>query len=69
MPMWTSDRRIYVDAMRTRVVPEDSPEAAYLLVGAGGQIPEDEARRYGLIGDKAVEGPPETRALRRAKTK
>lgn len=78
MPMWTSDRRIYVDATRTRVVPEDSPEAAYLLVGVGGQIPEDEARRYGLIGEKATEGPPhtkavrgapETRAVKRAKTK
>lgn len=78
MPMWTSNRRICVDATRTRVVPEDSPEAAFLLVGVGGQIPEEEARRYGLIGGKAteeppetkaVEGPPEARAVKRAKTK
>ncbi len=62
MPTWTSDRRLYVNADRSAVVPGDSQEAAYLLVAEGGELPLAEAERYGLLGDKAVAGPPANKA-------
>lgn len=48
--MWQSDERLYVNRARTRVVPGDSPEAAFVLVGANGEIPLAEAERLGLAG-------------------
>ena len=47
--MWRSDRRLYVNRARTRVVNESSPEAAYVLVGPGGEIPRALAEHYGLL--------------------
>lgn len=72
---YTSDKRLYVTADRSRLVAEGDPAAAFLLVGAGGEIPEAEARRYGLLAepesapekakpkahDKARHGPPENK--------
>lgn len=49
--MYTSDTRVYLNADKTAVVPETSREATFLLVGAGGQLPESEARRYGLLDE------------------
>lgn len=44
---FTSDRRLFLDA-DGNVVEEGDPRAATLLVGAGGQLSDEEARRYGL---------------------
>lgn len=55
--MWTADQRYYVNADKTTVVEEDAPDAAFLLVGEGGEIREDEARRLGLIGGKQQRSP------------
>lgn len=49
MAMFTSPGRVYVDSTRTRVVSENSEEAAYLLVPAGGQLPMVEAIKFGLV--------------------
>lgn len=51
MPMWISDRRIYTTADGSRAVEEGDPDGALLLVGEGCQIPEETARKYGLIKD------------------
>lgn len=47
--MWQSPARLYLDRTRSRVVPEDSPEAAFVLVGEHGEIPIAEATRLGLL--------------------
>lgn len=49
---WTADRRIYVNA-QDQVVEEGAPDAAFLLVGAGGTLPLAEARRRGLVAEEA----------------
>ncbi len=53
MPNFTSDRRLYLTADKARVVDEGDAEAAFLLVGEGGELPEEEAEKYGLTGAKA----------------
>lgn len=61
--MYRSDRRLYVNSDRTAVVPEGSPEAAFLLVGEGGEVDDAEAKRLGLLdshGRKQPLGEPET---------
>jgi hypothetical protein len=45
---WISPRRLCVTA-DGRIVTEDDPAAAFLLVGAGGSLPMAEAERYGLL--------------------
>lgn len=50
-----SDRRLYLDA-EGKVVEADDPSRAQLLVSKGGEIPMEDARRYGLVGD-AQEAP------------
>lgn len=47
---YTSDRRLFLNADKSRVVDEDDPEASYLLVGEGGTVPAAEAERLGLHG-------------------
>lgn len=43
---------------------EGSPDAAYLLVGAGCELPDAVARQYGLLDEeKAIEAPPENKAI------
>ena len=47
---------------------EGSPDAAYLLVGAGCELPDAVARQYGLLGEpaieeKSIEAPPENKAI------
>jgi hypothetical protein len=65
--------RLYLDASRTRVLREGDPEASYLLAPKGGEIPEAEARRLGLLdGGLAVEGKelePDTKVIWPAETK
>lgn len=62
--MWTNEGEdLYLTADRSQVVPADDPNAAFLLVAKGGQIPMEEAERYGLTGDQgdqdAAEAPEE----------
>ena len=47
------DEILYVNKDRDKIVPEDSPEAAYVLVGPGGQVPDEDAARLGLLGKRA----------------
>lgn len=57
--MWTNDGpALYLNADKTKVVEEGDPEAAFLLVASGGQLPEEEAEKYGLTGKKAKAEPP-----------
>jgi hypothetical protein len=66
---------INVGAPPARVVLEGDPEARFLLVGKGGTISDDEAARYGIPFGvpepevKAVEEPPENKAIKRAPRK
>jgi len=46
MPNYVSPERLYRNADGTKIVPEDSPEAAALLVGEGGTLTEEEAAPY-----------------------
>lgn len=57
--MWTNEGPpIYLDATKIRVVEAESPDAAFLLVAEGGQIPMSTAKEYGL-----TEKPPEAEQL------
>src|SRR5262245_57370864 len=47
--MFISDRRIYLNADRSRVVEEDNPEATFLLVAKGGSLDDATAEQYGLL--------------------
>ena len=51
---WIADRRLYLTADKRSVAEHDSPEAAFLLVGKGGEIPMGDARRYGLVKEAVV---------------
>jgi hypothetical protein len=56
---------LYLTSDRSRVVEENDPDAAFLLVGTGCELPDVIARQYGLIDvqEKAVEAPPENKAI------
>lgn len=41
-----SKQAVYLDANRQKAYPENHPEAAYLLVGAGSEIEESELKKY-----------------------
>lgn len=43
-----ADKRYYVTADRSRVVDEGDPDAAILLAAEGGDISNEDAKRYGL---------------------
>jgi hypothetical protein len=53
--VFKADERIYVNADRSAVVPEDSPDAAFLLVGEGGELPDEDAAKYGLTKRERTE--------------
>lgn len=53
-----SDRRLYLDA-NDQVVEADDPNRVKLLVGKGGEIPMEDARRYGLVNEAAEKAAPE----------
>lgn len=55
MPMWVSDKRLYLDA-DGNVVEATDPTKATLLVAEGGKLTEDQARQYGLLGDEDAKG-------------
>lgn len=53
-----------------KAVEENDPAGHYVLGGPGAEIPDADAKRYGLLKDeepaaeaKAVEGPPENKAV------
>lgn len=45
-----SDKPIYLNADKSKVV-EEGADAAFLLVGPGGEVPDAEAAKYGLVTD------------------
>lgn len=64
---YRSDRALYLNADKTEVVEEGDPNAAFLLVGAGSEIDDADAAKYGLKSaskteDKAVAAPNEDKA-------
>jgi hypothetical protein len=51
--MWTNDGpALYWDSEKQTVVLEGDSRAAWLLVADGGQLPLEEAERYGLTADR-----------------
>lgn len=57
MSGYRTTERLYVNADRSRIVPEDSSEAAFLLAAAGKEISAEDAEKYGLVGKKAAAKP------------
>lgn len=53
--MWTSDRRLYLTP--DGQVSEQPVSGGTLLVPVGGELPNAEAERYGLLGEKAATAP------------
>ena len=63
--VWTSDRRLYLDAAGT-VVEEGDPASATLLVIEGGVLDMARARELGLVDvaeSKQVAAPPATKQV------
>lgn len=59
---YTADEELCVNADKSTVVPCDGPEAAWVLVGPGGTLTDEQAAKYGFAekGKKvALEVPPE----------
>jgi hypothetical protein len=59
LPNWTADRRLWLTSDRSRAVEDGDPEAAFQLVAPGQQITERDAKKYGLLVEKAAEAPTE----------
>jgi len=53
--MWISDGNYAWNRDRTKIVDENDPEAAFVLITKGQEMPEDEARTLGLLKDTAPE--------------
>jgi hypothetical protein len=54
--MWTNDGpALYWDSEKQQIVTEGDSRSAWLLVAAGGQLPLEEAERYGLTDDRKAE--------------
>ena len=71
---YTLEETIHVNADKSKVVPEDSPEAAYQLATKGKRIPMEQARALGLVKApkteaKAVDAPPEDKAVKAPQAK
>lgn len=54
MPNKVSDKTLYLNADRTKVVDEGSEDAAFLLVREGGVLSAEDAERYGISGEDEV---------------
>ena len=48
MAMYTASVKLWLTEDRKRVVEDGDPEMAHLFLPAGHQIPEEEARKFGL---------------------
>lgn len=57
MAVYVADRRLYLDK-DGKVVEEGDPNKVSLLVGAGGMIPEEQARALGLLEEKKAKAAP-----------
>jgi hypothetical protein len=57
-----SDKRLYLNADKSKVVEEDDPDASYLLVAAGGQVSDEHAKQYGLKAKEKAEAKAEEKA-------
>jgi hypothetical protein len=56
--MWTNEGpNLYLTEDKSEVVKEGDPRARFMFCATGSQVPEDEARKYGLISDKAKPEP------------
>lgn len=66
--MWQNNGpALWLDAKQQNVVPEGDPRAAFLLVGAGGSLPEEEARKWRLDDkSKAKKSAPANKAKEEA---
>jgi hypothetical protein len=47
-----ADRALYTDESRTKVLEHNHPDAAFLLVGEGGELTGDLADRHGIEAEK-----------------
>jgi hypothetical protein len=58
---YKADRNLYHNADKSKVVEEGDPEAAFLAIAEGQEVPDAEAARLGLdkVQAKQVKGPPE----------
>lgn len=45
---YIAEQRLYLNADESEIVPEDSPDAAFLLAGEGCEVPPEAVERYGL---------------------
>ncbi len=61
-----ADRRLWLDAGRTRIVEDGDPTAAFLLAAPGRPIPKADVERLGLavVSGAVRQGVPTTRAAR-----
>lgn len=50
--MYTLERRLFLNADKTKVVEQGDPEARFVLGGEGSQIPNEDAVKYGLLPAK-----------------
>jgi hypothetical protein len=57
MAAYIADRRLYLDK-DGKVVEDGDPTKVSLLVGAGGMIPEEQARALGLLEEKKAKADP-----------
>jgi enoyl-CoA hydratase/carnithine racemase len=78
--MYIATQRLYVNRDYSKIVPENSPEAAFLLATPGKPIDTALARRLGLLDKpkpkpepepeaKMVAGPPANKAVTQRQTK
>jgi hypothetical protein len=63
-------KRLFVNADKSKIVEEGSADAAFLLVGEGQEISDEDAEKYGLLDvsreteEKAIESAPENKAVK-----
>lgn len=55
---FAAETRLYLNADKSAVVAEDSPEATYLLAPVGGYVAPEEVKRYGLKDSGSADAAP-----------
>jgi hypothetical protein len=50
MALYPIDQRLFLNAAKDKLVPEESPEAAFLYGSPGDEVDLEEAQRFGLVG-------------------
>jgi len=51
-------QRLYLTWDRAKVVPESNPDGRFLFCKPGDEVPDEQARKYGLLQQKAPAPPP-----------